>query len=347
MKYLFLILIVFNVLFLRGQSVKFQLQRIDPCEKVFKIDTFDYYLRDDLSDSIYFPDYEKATGTITLPKVGKYTLNTYDIDPKTSTKIEIQDTGTFIYKIIEPKIILRTYNYLHPPSLYEICGKLAEGYQEDFYPNGNIRIRGNFSKGNPKDSIISFYSNGAVKTRIRFPPKELIIENYDSLNHLIKIKSGNNYNPYFTPGKDVHYKITEYFTTGKIKRSESKTGYIITFKEYYSNGLLKAEQAKNFLKEYYENGKKKIVCTWERKKDSDINSYSNIISKIMFNKSGKVLEKQIYVQWELLESIYEYQPDIEILKSDWIIEWTKSEKGKIIKIAKDISTEKYLKLQPK
>ena len=65
--------------------------------------------------------------------------------------------------------------------------ELAEGYQEDFYPNGNVRIRGNFSEGNPKDSLVLFYSNGAVKTRSHFPLKELIIENYDSLNHLIKV----------------------------------------------------------------------------------------------------------------------------------------------------------------
>ncbi len=346
MKYLLVLLIIASCIIAEAQSVSFQLQRITPCNSSPTVDSFDYYLTDNLSNTSYSLPYGKETGTLILPRPGKYTIHTYDIDPETTKEIEIPDTGLFIYKIIEPKIVLRTYNVLHPPSLYEICGHIIEGYAEDFYPNGNLRIRGNFSKGKPKDSLVLFYSNGALKTRVRFPLNELIIENYDSLNHLLRIRTGNNYNPYFTPGKDVHYQITDYFTTGKIKRTESKEGYIIIFKEYYSNGVLKIEQTKNFSKEYYENGRRKTVCVWERKKDTTTDSYNFIITRVVFNKSGGILEKQVFEQWESDNNLYEYQPEIEILKSDWIIEWTKSEKGKKISVAKDISTEKYLKSHP-
>ena len=43
-----------------------------------------------------------------------------------------------------------------------------------------------------------------------------------------------------TPGKDIHYEITEYFTTGKIKRIESKTGY-----KYNFQGVLFKRQIKS------------------------------------------------------------------------------------------------------
>lgn len=347
LKHLLLISIYLNCFITEAQTVRFQLQRERPCDNTSTIDSFDFYLTDHLSDSIYSPPYKKETGVLTLPGIGKYRLFTYDIDPKSDAEIEILDTGLFIYKIIEPKIVYRTYNVLHPPSYYKICGRLAEGYAEDFYPNGNLRIRGNFLKGEPKDSIVWFYQNAAVQRRVLYSRNKVIVQSYDSSNHLIKVRKGNRiHNPYMTPGKDIHYEITEYFTTGKIKRIESKTGYNIIFKEYYSNGKLKVQQAKNSFKEYYENGGRKIVCTWKLKKDASIDSYSYIIHKTLFDKNGNIAEKQIYEQFKNFDHPVEYQPETEILASDWIIKWIKLEKGKTISIAEDMNPEDYLKSHP-
>ena len=347
MKYTLLVLLFsFGYTFSKGQTVKFQLQRIRPCDNSQKVDSFDYYLINKKSDSIYSPPYKGATGIIDLPKIGKYYLNTFTIEPSANTEIEISDTGLFIYKIIEPKIILRTYNVLHPPQLYEICGRLADGYSEDFYSNGQLRIRGNFIKGKPKDSVINFYSNGSLQTKMFFWKKRVLFQEYDSLNHLLKIKDSKRViDPYFTPWKDTRYEITEYFTTGKIKRSEIKdSGYITLFKEYYPSGSLKSELTKKEFNEFYKNGKRRIVCTWEREKNRDWSTFT--ITKVEFNKSGNIIEKQIFTTWGSYDPEFEHQPETEILRSDSIVEWTKFQKGKIVTLAKNISTKDYIQLHP-
>ena len=340
MKYVFFSLLSFICIFVNGQSIRFQLQRISPCESSPRIDSFDFYLTDNLSDSNYAPAYHKEIGVINLPRFGKYRLHTYDLEPRTNAEIEINDTGLHIYKIIEPKIILRTYNVLHPSSHYKICNKLAEGYQEDFYPNGNIRIRGTFTKGEAKDSLVEFFSNGATHFRSFYLPLNLYIQEYDSLSNLIKVSHNYHEHGYLTD-----YEKTLCFTNGNVKRIEVRSGHIITFKEYYLSGLLKSEQTKNYFKEYYENGKEKVICAWERKKYTDMD-YANLITKIELNQSNDTIEKQVYQVFELNHPQVEYQPEIEILKSDWIIKWIKLENGQMITIAEDIDTEDYLKSHP-
>lgn len=158
-------------------------------------------------------------------------------EPFIKPVIDIDKEGLFIYSDYEPKIVVRLYG-MHSYNVYEACGKLINGYEEDFYSNGNTRIRGNFVNGKPKDSLVTFYSNGAVNRRIVYLPKELFIKEYDSLNHLIKVSHNSNKSYYLTD-----YKKIEYYTDGTIRLKESSIARLVKIKEYYPDGKLKTIQS--------------------------------------------------------------------------------------------------------
>ena len=182
MKNIVFFLFLFTCKFCVGQVVRFQLYTTAPCSIIEHLDTA-YSLYKITNTGI--TDYFAKKGIVNLTDTGKYGINLED-GPYIDTLIEISDTGLFVFKYKEPKIGL--YNGgIDAPPLYKSCGRLINGYDDDFFPNGNIRIRGTFVNGRIKDSICTFYFNGRIKKRIIHLPKESVIEEYDSLNNLIKI----------------------------------------------------------------------------------------------------------------------------------------------------------------
>lgn len=238
--------------FCQGQQIRFQIKRISPCDSVGKIDSVWYYLSDSLGST-----YHSESGTVTLPKIGVYNVHFWTYRDLAFPSINILDTGLLIYSFYEPKIVLRSYG-MHPRFVYESCGKLINGYDEDYYSNGNIRIRGNFQEGKPKDSLVMFYTNGFIKKRLTYLPKEVFIEEYDSLSNLIKVSHNSNKSYYLTD-----YTTTEYYSNGKIRLKESNIDKLVKIEEYYPNGKVKIIQTKKERIEYHENGNKEIVYTWK------------------------------------------------------------------------------------
>lgn len=330
MRKLFIILILaFH--FCKGQQVRFQIKRISPCDSVGKIDSSSYFLSDNLDSN-----YQSESGTVILPNIGVYKVHFWTYRNLPFPQINIQDTGLLVYLFYQPKIVLRSYG-MHPRFVYENCGKLINGYDEDYYSNGNIRIRGNFQEGNPKDSLVEFYTNGITKKRFTYLPKEIFIEEYDSLSNLKKVSHNSKKSYYLTD-----YTTTEYYSNGKVRLRESSIDRLVKIKEYYPNGQLKLTQTKNGRIEYHENGKKEIVYTWKRKKQKVIPGEYNFdytITKKIYDKAGIQIEVQIYNYWGL----YQPQPRLEFEKSDWIIKWIKLESNQEILIASDENAKKYFK----
>lgn len=332
LKTLIAILILTTLNSVYGQGVKFQIKRINPCDRIGKIDSSDYYLSDNL-DSNYYAE----SGIVKLPKPGIYNVHFWTYRDIAFPKINILDTGLLVYTFNEPKIILRSYG-MHPRFVYESCGKLINGYDEDFYSNGNIRIRGNFQEGKPKDSVVTFFSNGIIEKRLTFLPKEILIEEFDSTANLIKVSRNSNKSYYLTD-----YNTTEYYTTGKIKRIESNIKRLVNIKEFYANGQLKIIQTKKYRNEYYEDGSKEITITWRRKKVKEIKGeyrFEFKIHKTKYNRNGEKVEEIVYEDWRLLQP----QPRLEVSSSDWIYKWTKYENNKEIIIANEVATKDYFKL---
>ena len=327
----FLLLLISH--FCSGQQVKFQIKRINPCDRVGKIDSSDYYYLSDNLDSNYYAE----SGTVILPGPGVYNVHFWTYRDLPFPKITIQDTGLLIYTFDEPKIILRSYG-MHPRFVYENCGTLINGYAEDYYSNGNIRIRGNFQEGKPKDSVVKFFSNGIIEKRWTFLLKEVLIEDFDSSANLIKVSHNSTKSYYLTD-----YNTTEYYTNGKLKRTESNIQRLVIIEEFYPNGELKTVQTKKYRNEYFENGNKQITFRWKRKKVKEVKNeyrFEFKIRKTEYNLNGDKVEEIVYEEWRLLQP----QPILEISNSDWIYKWTKYENGKEIIVANEIATEDFFKI---
>jgi len=332
LKFFIAILFLITLKAVYGQEFKFQIARTNPCDRIGKIDSSDYYLSDNLDSSYY-----AESGTVKLPKPGVYIVHSLTYPDINFPKINIQDTGLLVYTFHEPKIIRRASG-MHPRFVYENCGKLINGYGEDYYPNGNIRIRGNFQEGKPKDSIVTFFSNGITEKRLTFLPKEIFIEEFDSSSNLIKVSHNSNKSYYLTD-----YNTTEYYTNGTIKRNESNIKRLVIIKEFYPNGKLKTIQTKKYRNEYFENGNKEITFTWTRKKVKEIKGeyrFEFKIHKRKYNLKGGKVEEIIYEDWRLLQP----QPRLEISNSDWIYKWIRYEDNKEILIANEVATKDYFKL---
>ena len=331
-KLLIVLLLAFH--FCQGQQVRFQIKRISPCDSIGKIDSSWYYLSDYLDST-----YHSESGTVILPKIGAYNVHFWTYRDLLFPQITIHDTGLMVYSFYEPKIVLRSYG-MHPRFVYENCGKLINGYDEDYYSNGNLRIRGNFQEGKPKDSLVTFYSNGVTQKRLTYLPKEVFIEEYDSLSNLTKVSHNSNKSYYLTD-----YRTTEYYPGGQIRLKESNIDRLVKIEEYYPNGQVKIVQTKKERTEYHVNGQKKIVYTWKRKKQKVIPGEYNFdftITKKIFDETGLLLEVQVYDYWGL----YQPQPRLEFSKSDWINKWVKWDNGKEIIVASDVDTEEYFKSNP-
>lgn len=328
-----LLLLIFNCCC--GQQIKFQIKRVTICDSVGKIDTLnDYYLTN--LDSIIDTLYNSELGTTFLPTLGKYQIHMLSESYTDFPDIDIKVPGLFIYTHYEPKIALRTYG-MHLQQTYETCGKPIEGFNEDFYSNGNRRIVGNFSLGKPKDSLVTFYWNGNIQKRFRYLLKETYIEEFDSLSNLIKISHNSNKSFYLSD-----YKSTQYFENGKIQLNESSFDNLIIIEEYFSNGQLKIKQTKKRRTEYYDNGRIYITYNWNRKKRKGIRNkiqYDFNVYKKTYNEKGKVIEEIVYEEWGL----FNQQPKIEVAQSDWIITWTKFENDNKTILAKDVSTTDFFK----
>ena len=80
-----------------------------------------------------------------------------------------------------------------------------------------------------KDSLVTFYPNGSTEERILRLPKELFIQEYDSLSRLREV-SYNSTKSFFL----TDYKKTEFFTNGKIKREESNIHRLVRIKRVLS-----------------------------------------------------------------------------------------------------------------
>lgn len=325
------IMILLGVQVSNGQTISFQLKRANACNKSGTIDSSWYSLIDE-NDSTY----NSQDGTVLLPKAGKYRIVMWTEPDTRLQPIEITNQGSYVYTYNEPKIVVRSFG-MHPVTVYETCGKPIEGYQEDFYPNGHLKVRGNFQNGKPKDSLVTFYYNGVTERRLTYLPKEILIEEYDSLHNLTRVSHNSNKSYYLTD-----YKTVEYYGNGKIKLKESSFNRSVTIEEYYPGGQLKIIQTKKYRTEHFENGKISVEYKWKRKKVKEAaqeHRYEFTIHKTTYDLYGNKLEYAVYENWQMIQP----QPYLEIKRSDWIDVWTKYENGKDSMIAESISTEDFFK----
>jgi hypothetical protein len=307
-----------------AQVVNFQLHHKNPCDNIERIDSSDYHLTDSAGNQ-FIDSTDNPPYTFILPHPGTYLIHISSKPDTDPILVKITSPGEYIYIHKEPKILYVRKEVIDPYFIYEDCGKPAEGYQEDFYPNGCIRIRGNFLKGRPKDSVVIFYPNGETKRRFLYFGKEVTIHYFDSLGHLEKVTQGPK--SYMAPYLMSNYYKTEYYSDGKIKNNESTRHGLIKIESFYPNGQLRIKQGKSSRTEYFDNGKPSTIYTWKGEKDKeapkDDRGMNFTILKKQFDSSGQLMIEIVYECWNSAPS-----PRLEIDRSDWIDSFEKFENGK-------------------
>lgn len=274
-------------------QVQFQLQRITPCDSLAYIEKEIYFLEDAEGDESYS---NIESDTVTLPHPGKYIV-------KRVTEPELEDyiinltEGLTIETSNDPKIMLRSPWTMHPDFIYYICGKPGDGYQEDFYPDGKIKIRGTFKDGAIVDSLAEYYPNGSRKRNIIYNNNGAHITTYNNLN---KKES------YYWSAKRGYMgyrsrRRTVYFEDGNINFVISDIDHIIKEEEYYPNRYLKTKQKKNKRIEYFNSGNIKTIYSWKTiKKFRNINREENVnnynyffkISIKSYDEKGSLVNKE-------------------------------------------------------
>jgi antitoxin component YwqK of YwqJK toxin-antitoxin module len=333
MKLTALILFIFSSTICYGQGVRFQLYRTKACSTVEKLDSsYSLYKIGKMLDTSYLP----KSGTVYLPGPGKYGV--LGVGPIIDTVFDIRGTGLFIARLREPDAGLYITGATDTPPLYTRCDSLLDGYQEYQYPNGDLKMRGTFRKGRPKDSIVTFYPGRRMEERIIISPKVVLIEEFDEAGH--KIKVAHNQNKSFMTYRE--YRWEEYFPDGKIKRKESSIKDVVRIEEFYPGGQLKLKQTKKDRLEYYEDGKLNVSYSWkniEKGKDH-WNTYK--IYQIKYDHEGKILQSTIFEDWGYITS----QPKLDIKESDWIVKVEKYRKGEVDFSVEGMDTKDYIKKYP-
>ncbi len=334
MRYLTLVILLGTLQSSYSQDVRFQFYRVSKCDDVERLDSGYYYLTNLATG--FDTTYQNINGTVILPDTGKYQIHLYE-EPDTELEpVHLKEVGLFQYKYYEPKIVLWYYGmHGHGQRVYKECGIPIDGFKEDFYSNGKIRIRGNFVKGLPKDSLVTFYENGTPERRLTFLKNEIKIEEFDILSNRIKISYNSNKSYFLTV-----YKSTTYYANGKIKKEESSNDNLILIKSFYPNGILETRQTKKDRIEYYESGKIRNSYTWKRKRNKVIQGeYKYTITMLSYDSSGQICEKIVFEEW----GSYRPQPNFEITESDWIVNWVTYKQNKETIVIKDIDPKAYFK----
>lgn len=269
---------------------------VSPCDSVPKLDLDTFFQRTTPVDSLNFYSADNNGETI-LPSPGKYSLYGYDL--RVLFEIDINEPGVYEYKRYVPRISWVKMVSDAPPEYYN-CDKLCEGYVEDFYENGNPKIRGNFKNGYPKDSLVEFYPNGKVKDRTIYKGKSYTSFDYDSLGNLEKKfwAASQSY-------KNNYFKHTWYYSNGIVKFNASERNRLTKVDCFYPDGTQSVKQRKKYRIEYYENGNIKSIHKWKKRRDYS-NYFDFVIITKLFDENGKLLKTE-----ENRESVgYLPQPEI-------------------------------------
>ncbi|RWW99551.1 hypothetical protein EPI11_11400 [Flavobacterium cerinum] len=244
-------------------QVQFQLQRITPCDSLPYIEKETYFLID--ATGVEVESFSNMdSDVITLPRPGKYIVQRVTEPGLEYYTIELKE-GLTIETCYDPKIMFRQPWIVDSDFVYFVCGKPAYGYQEDFYPDGKIKIRGTFKDGFVTDSLVEYYSNGKLQRKVRYKKDGVHTDRYDSLGKKTS---------YFWSARRGYmvyggWREIIYFSNEKINLDISEIGHIVKIEGYYPNGNLKIKQTKKKRIEYYESGNIKTIYSWKANKEFD------------------------------------------------------------------------------
>jgi len=137
-----------------SQEIKYELYLINSCSG--KIEKSSFYRLE--KNGIEYTNFEN--GIITLSEKGKYKLTAIEFEEERIVSIKKTINSDTIKT---PKIVEFVVTHTEPNYLFRKCDKLCNGIETDYYPNGFIRIKGEFKNGVVIGELKRYYQNGKIK----------------------------------------------------------------------------------------------------------------------------------------------------------------------------------------
>lgn len=172
LKFLFVIFFLFTI-FIKGQKTEFQLFGKTKCGDSIKL----IELYSATKDSVDYVSWD--TNPIVLPDTGVYFIRTADAEGDL-IRINIYHKGLNKDTIVISSIFDIAYSPMFPHfSGWICCDEKCEGYQVDYYNNGNIRIEGTFRKGKAIGELKYYNLDGTLSTIRHFTKRGKYIRRED------------------------------------------------------------------------------------------------------------------------------------------------------------------------
>ncbi|HWY10929.1 MAG TPA: hypothetical protein VN026_06380 [Bacteroidia bacterium] len=206
-------------------------------------------------------------------------------------------------EVVDPDKGIKMYNKLVPSIggdsiRYNNAGYNLQGWQEDYYVNGNLLHKGFYVDGQIK-IFKNFFESGQIERSIVVSdPARCSVDIYypsGTVRTQILYYSGNAQNEY------------SFFPNGSkatVLEKDKDAKYIYRNSQYYENGapakefsLVDKKTKKYSEKEYYENGKVKVegyMCYKDDEKD-----YQKEGDWSYYNEKGQLVKKEKYKNGKL------------------------------------------------
>lgn len=146
----------------RGQEVKLNVVTFNPCNS-----TYENELLVDLVKGNKVFQISDTLGTFHLPESGIYKLRfSCDFFRLVDSVKMITISSGQNYDTLTRTTILKCVIVIADAGGdcgYFCCDKACEGYNVDYFDNGNKKLEGHFKKGNPVGQLIFYYPDGRKK----------------------------------------------------------------------------------------------------------------------------------------------------------------------------------------
>lgn len=138
-----------------SQSITYNLILFDSCTSEYSNALLYSLEKGRLSYSI-----SDTIGTIKLDSIGHYTLKS---DLRSINRRISIDRGANFDTLSTWRIQKYLAPGLHPEFIgYYCCDEKCDGFQQDFYQNGNVRVEGRFKKGLVRGEIKFYNPDGSI-----------------------------------------------------------------------------------------------------------------------------------------------------------------------------------------
>ena len=145
-----------------AQTCQFELFGLNPCNN--KIEKIQFY---ELKKGEYKIKPTDTTGVCVL-KEGEYELvwvmANYTLNENIPYKIQVSSSESYKADTMRLEALNKCHEVIasKPWSGFCYCDEPCDGYQVDYYKNGNKRIEGTFKKGKPKGKVVYYHPDGTI-----------------------------------------------------------------------------------------------------------------------------------------------------------------------------------------